>query len=379
MKYRKLSDIQKAIEADEYEWELSPDHELTYKERATGHGPRATVKEKEACFTAPIVAAEPDALVVAVAVEEACDPNPQRIGTDSARTRRSRPIRTVTGLIRLSGKWELDEKNRITFTLGTRATLARQSIDGGVHGPSKSRGPCVLTFQGAWEVNEHHEVVYTFTMPQWPGTASSGTRRSRTSRETRIKQELVFKGTWDLSDKNCLTYLVGVDSDSAFRFRGTFEGSTQLQQSGTDSARTRSSRPIRSILAKKGEIRYQVGVEYKTSRGARKRQKQTITLFGKWKFSDDLALSFEIEYAEGRRSEMRVGIELNLRTTGHEPWATNLFPDTISLNLVSRTGDPLGLELVLTKDFYDGDVQLFARFLRSAEETRGEFGVKILW
>ena len=33
MKYRKLSDLQKDVETLKGEWELSPDHELVYKER----------------------------------------------------------------------------------------------------------------------------------------------------------------------------------------------------------------------------------------------------------------------------------------------------------------------------------------------------------
>lgn len=365
MRYRKLSDLQRDIETFNGKWELSPGHELTYRERGRVPNPNGSVRlrqeldapvRSEAGFKASLVAAEPDALVVSVTMEEELDPNPQRIGTDSARTRSSRPIRrTVTGLVKLSGKWELDEKNRITFSVKRPFDLAQ----GG--GPDKDNK---LTFQSAWEVNENCEVVYKFEVdakPQWFGTVSSGAGRSGTSRTRRrvakVTQELVFKGEWDISEKNKLTYLIGADSDSAFRFRGTFE--------------------TQSILAKEGEIRYQAGVEYKTSRGARKRLTQTIALFGKWKLSDDLALSFEIEYADGRKSEIRIGADFNLPKAGGLPGA--VLPDQISVNLVSRTGKPLGLELVLTKDFYEGDAQLFVRFVRTASETRGEFGVKIPW
>jgi len=56
-----------------------------------------------------------------------------------------------------------------------------------------------------------------------------------------------------------------------------------------------------------------------------------------------------------------------------------LLPDEISVNLISRTGKPLGLELVLTKELFGGDAQLFLRFVRTVDEARGEFGIKIPW
>lgn len=321
MRYKKLSDLQKDVETLEGKWELSPTHELTYKERGTGNGKR----EKEAGFKASLVAAEPDALVISMTVQE-----------DEKRT--------VTGLVKLSGKWELDEKNRITFSIK--------------RGLSKFD---TLTFQGAWEINDNFQVTYKFETRQV--MEGAGKRRRRV---TKVSQELVFEGHWDISEKNRLTYLIGVDSESAFRFRGTFETS--------------------SILAKEGEIRYQVGIEYKTSRGTKKRLTQTITLFGKWKLSDDLALSFEIECADGKRSEIKVGADINLkklqdRLPAKGVWrgARRLLPDEISVDLTSSEGDPLGVELVLTKDLFDGNAQTFVRFRESLRETAIEAGITIPW
>jgi len=308
MKYKKLTDLQRDIETFSGEWELSPDHEVTYKERGL---------DKESTIKGSLIASEPDALVVSVTVQE-----------DESHT--------TTGLVKLSGKWELDEKNRITF-----------SVKRGLGKYDK------LTFQGAWEVNKNHEVIYTFETQQ----VLEGSRKSR-RRVTKVTQELVFKGEWDLSDRTCLTYLIGVDSESAFRFRGTFETS--------------------SMLAKEGEIRYQVGVEYKTSRGAKKRLKQTITLFGQWKLSDDLALSFELECADGRRSAIKVGADINLKKL-QGSGIRRLLPDEVSVDLTSKEGDPLGVELVLTKDLFDGNAQTFVRFRESLKETAVEAGITIPW
>jgi len=55
----------------------------------------------------------------------------------------------------------------------------------------------------------------------------------------------------------------------------------------------------------------------------------------------------------------------------------NVLPDEISLKLTGRTGEPLGLELVLSKDLFAGDVRTFIRFIRSMEESRIETGLTI--
>ncbi|MFA5167641.1 MAG: hypothetical protein WC530_03830 [Candidatus Omnitrophota bacterium] len=306
MKYRKLADLQKGIEGLDCKLELTPEHKVIYREQGG---------DKKAVFTGSLVAAKPDLLVISVTVQE-----------DEKHF--------VAGLVKLSGKWELDEKNRITF-----------SVKRGLDRYDK------LTFQGVWEVNDNFQVTYTFETRQV--VESSGKERRRV---TKVTQELVFEGRWDISEKNCLTYLIGVDSESSFRFKGTF---------GT-----------KSILAKEGEIRYQVGVEYELKTGGFKRMTQTITLFGKWKLSDDLALSFELECADGRKAAISVGVELDLEKFQE---SCPLLPDKVSVNLTSREGDPLGVEIVLTKDLFEGNVQTFVRFRESLKETAVEAGITIPW
>ena len=51
----------------------------------------------------------------------------------------------------------------------------------------------------------------------------------------------------------------------------------------------------------------------------------------------------------------------------------------MTVNLTSTEGDPLGVELVLTKDLFDGNAQTFVRFRESLKETAVEAGVKIPW
>lgn len=314
MRYKKLTDLIRDIEKREGEWKIGEDHTLSFWERD---------REKEAVLAASLVAAEPGALVLSATVRE-----------DKKRT--------VTGLVKLEGCWGLDAKNRITFAV-------KREFGGG--------DP--ITFRGAWDLNDNHEVVYTFH------TREKTTGRGKKFRRLRlVSNELVFKGAWDISGKNRLTYLLGAETEttgrggesSAFRFRGTFE-----------TAR---------ILAKEGEIRYQLGVEGKASGGARGKTAKTIKLFGKWKLSRDLALDFELECADGRKPVMTFGAVFALPEMTGMP---DLLPDEISIGLKNRFGEPLGLELVLTKDFFGGDLQTFIRFVRSLDESAIEGGVKAAW
>ncbi len=219
-------------------------------------------------------------------------------------------VRRIAGL---TGAWRLDSKNRIVF-------------EAQKEGGKKD----VLTFKGAWEIGKNHEIIYSY------GELDTG-------RNIKERRKLVFKGYWDIGEDHRLTYFVGGSSYSFFRFRGTLQ--------------------TKSIYAKDGEIRYQVGVELQ----GRKRL-QTITLFGKWKLSHDLSLSFEIEYEDGRKKAIVFGGECALTK------------DTeISVNLKSRQGEPLGVELILTKDFFGKDGQAFVRLAKSLEESRIEGGVSLKW
>ena len=154
---------------------------------------------------------------------------------------------------------------------------------------------------------------------------------------------LVFKGAWDITEKNGLVYVLGQDSDSRFRFRGAFQ--------------------TKNILAKKGEIRYQVGVEV-----AGKRQIQNVILFGKWKYSDKSGLFFEMEYEEGNRKSITFGGNYSMTDS-----------QTITVALKSEIGSPLGAEVVLTKDLFSKDSQAFIRLKRSIEESAAEAGVHFQW
>lgn len=216
----------------------------------------------------------------------------------------------VTSLAQLKGKWQANAKNEIQFLVE------------GQSGKKKA-----LTFTGSWSIGENNEIIYEY-----------GSRQNL--------QTLTFKGYWDILDGKRLTYLIEGNSKSAFRFRGAFQ--------------------TQSILAKEGELRYQIGVEA----GRKLRRKsfvKTIVLFGKWKLSDKFGLSFEIEYENGAR-EIRFGAEYSLSPASE-----------ITAGLISPEGKPLGIEVVFTQTFPKTQAQAFLKLRKSLQENAIEGGIVIPW
>jgi len=280
MKLTRFNDILEDDEKIKGSWELTKDHEVQYKKDG---------KNEEVKLKASLLAAESKTLVLSL-------------------TERQIDQKIVTSIVKLSGSWRVDGKNRINFD------VERES------GKKDS-----LVFTGSWELGENHEIIYSYE-----------------PKNGLPAQSLVFQGYWDLSERNRLTYRLEGDQAEAFRFRGAFQ--------------------TKSILAKKGEIRYQIGIEAKG-----KRQLQTIALFGKWKLSRKLDLSFEIEYQDGKRTLDFGGTYALGNGRG------------VTVNLKNEEGKPLGVQLILTKDLFDGNGAAFIRLEKSLAEKRIEAGMKFAW
>jgi hypothetical protein len=294
-----LNDLERKGKRIKGRWKLDDRHRLTYEsEDSKLEGKRTEEYELETS----LVAAESEALVVSV-------------------TQKQENGNVVTSLARLTGTWRANEKNELEFE------VERQS------GKNDA-----LTFTGSWKVGKNHEIIYGY--------------RVRSGKKSSKLQTLTFKGYWDLTEKSRLTYLIEGDTESAFRFRGTFQ--------------------TPGILAKEGELRYQLGVEVegklRTTAKSRAGSRKTITLFGKWKLSTTLELSFEIEYAGGEKREIRFGAEYALTKDLR-----------VAAKLIDKSGDPLGIEVILTKDFLKTHAQAFVRLRKTLRESAVEAGVSIPW
>lgn len=219
-----------------------------------------------------------------------------------ALTERQTDQKSTTHLAKLTGSWKADARNRLVFEVERESGRKDE-----------------LTFTGAWELDRNQRLLYRL-------------RRRALKTRTRHSGELFFEGHWDLSEKNRLTYRLSGGADSALELRGAFE--------------------TKSILAKKGEIRYQIGAQA---------DGRTLTLFGKWKYSDKLGLSFEMGTSRSRLLSFGGDVRLNKR-------------DELSVLLKSRRGEPLGAEVVFSRALAGGEI--FLRLNKGLEESRVEAGLR---
>ena len=208
-------------------WSLTPDHDLLLTLHETDRQERQTLY-----LNATLLRAEANALIVAL-------------------RRNTRDDRQAAQELTLSGRWQADARNRLTF-------LAEKA-DG-----SEDR----LTLQGGWEVDPHHELVYRY-------------RRRSVSGPGREAQVLIFNGSWDITSADRLVYRLAGSSDSAFEFKASLQSP--------------------SLLASDGRLIYQIGIGLSAGNTLQRR----VALFGTWKLNRDLSVSFEVPYAGGRVRAIR--------------------------------------------------------------------------
>lgn len=160
-----------------------------------------------------------------------------------------------TYVINFSGVWNADEHNRLSFRI------------------KKERGKYdILTFNAAWQINRHHQVVYKY-------------EKARLLRKKRINRILTFKGCWDVQDKFRISYLLDGSAESKFTFRtaaGIFADKYIKYEAAIRLARR--LRPVRRI----------------------------IHLSGRWKLNKDFSLVFEVEYENGRKRYAAVSTDAKL-------------------------------------------------------------------
>ncbi len=213
----------------------------------------------------------------------------------------------------LKGRWSLDSKNRITFEAARDKGLTNK-----------------LTFKNAWNVNRNAEIVYEYSQEQL-------------KTKVKIVKKLSFKGHWDILEKNKLTYTLQRNNDSTFKVRGAFE--------------------TKSIYAKKGQIRYQFGIELN-----QRIKKQTITLFGKWKYSRTLGLHFDMKYQNAISRKITFGGDFNFDDRNN-----------IKVDLTTQNGKRVGIELVLTRQFLNTEGEAFVSFFKSQNESGIMAGYNFKW
>jgi len=215
--------------------------------------------------------------------------------------------------VSIKGKWLSDTNNRIAFSV------------------SKHKGGNdILTFQGAWDINKHNEVIYKIT-------------ETNLKTKKKVDRKLVFRGHWDIG-KNRIIYSFEGSNSSLFVFKAALQS--------------------KSLRASEGKIKYQVAIKY-TRKKSSKTIKREVVIYGKWKFSKDFAVGFEVKYSDRKIYT----IDLSIETFMTEK-------DSIKILLKSKKGQKLGIEVTFNKIF-NNDAELFLSIGRFATESRILGGIKV--
>jgi len=209
-------------------------------------------------------------------------------------------------LLKLKGTWRANSQNELVFEAAGHKTRKQ-----------------TYTFRGAWKLNNNQQIEYT----------------TEDSRDT-----LTFKGFWQIPSNHKLVYILEGSSESRFEFKVHLESA--------------------SMYPKKGAIRYRIGI------GTRKSRKtspgQLLILYGEWKFSRNLGLSFNIDYGRGKIRGVGFGAEVTFDR------------NKINLALDNEFGKPLGVTLTLTRQLFKSlDAKAFLKLSNRRQDQSIESGITI--
>jgi len=216
-------------------------------------------------------------------------------------------------ILKLSGFWQADEFNRLIFKV------------------EKKEEPDILVLEGAWGINQNQQITYTY-------------QKAGLKRTDKSSYALTFFGFWRITDRDRLTYIISRSTGSKFDFR------VQLESP--------------NVYPKQGVIKYRLGAGIKELKIDRS---QIISLYGVWKFSRALGLTFEMEYLKGEIHSLEFGAEVNFKRNNE-----------IVFQLKNQRDEDLGISLTFTHRFLKQlDARAFLR-LKAAKQGAGiDVGLRI--
>jgi hypothetical protein len=202
-------------------------------------------------------------------------------------------------LLKLKGTWRANQYNELVFeAVGHKGKPER------------------FTFRGAWKVNRNQQVEYTF---------EDG------------RGIVVFNGYWDFPSRNRLVYILEGSSTSRFEFR------VQLESA--------------NLRPKQGQIRFRIGIGLRSSRLTK--PGRLLILYGEWKISRNLSLSFRMDYGNKTVRAIEFGAKVAFGR------------NDLSFAVLSESGKPLGITLTMTHKFLKSlNAKAFLR-LKSCQKEQG--------
>lgn len=218
-----------------------------------------------------------------------------------------------TQVLKLTGRWQTDEFNQIKFTL------------------KKKTVPDTFVFEGDWQINRNQQIVYNY---------------EKTNLKTKTKSiyTLFFDGFWQINSANRIVYILTHSTISYFDFRVQIESP--------------------NLYPEEGIIKYRLGIG---SKKTRLYQTKTIFLYGAWKFSHKLGLTFQVDYGAGKFQGIEFGVKVYLNKNNETTFL-----------LTNKKQEPLGLTIVFTKSFLkERDAQIFLRLKQMQKERGIEAGLRL--
>ena len=212
-------------------WHVTRSHHLTFNFRRISDRSLAEALPEHAFLKADIIGAGADSLSLAWERDQAIAVDRQQL--------------------RLSGRWQADAFNRLSFLV--------ERAKGG-------EDRCI--FGGGWELGPHHELQYRYRLLDGSGHSQ------------RREHALSFEGAWDVTGRDRLVYRLSGSTRSVFEFQASLQSP--------------------ALSAREGRMTYQVGIGAGAGRISRR-----VTLFGRWKLNRDLSVAFEVPYAAGRVETIR--------------------------------------------------------------------------
>lgn len=215
-------------------------------------------------------------------------------------------------ILQLSVIWLADQANRLSFIV-------------------KKHTPDILTFGGDWQLNQNQQITYVY-------------EKTELKTKTKVSRVLTFEGFWQINSANKLTYILRHSLDSKFDFRAQVE--------------------TPSIYSQEGIIKYRLGVGVKQ---ASRTKEKVVCLYGIWKFSRKLGLSFQVDYDNGVISKVEFAADVTFSRRNEVTFA-----------LKNKKGEPLGFNVIFTHKFLNSlNAEAFLRLKESWKEKRADLGVRI--
>jgi hypothetical protein len=181
-----------------------------------------------------------------------------------------------------------------------------------------------LLFKGTWDINKNNSIVYTY-------------KKSHLKTKKNMLNMLTFKGYWDITEKQRLLYVLNKRINSFFDFRISTGKPT-----------------TRGML-------YEIGI------GVNPELKK-IKISGKWKLNKKLGILFEVRYDKGETKNIIFGASCKLGKTS-----------SLELRLTNPSGKNMGMNLKLSKTFFDKQGRAYFRALTSGREKQILIGAGMLW